>query len=122
MRAVGFDDARGSLVPFEGDQLPFVPNRIFIVQSVPAGTIRGCHAHLHQRHMLICVSGRVEVQVRFDHQHQSITLDQPQTGLLIEPGVWSSQRFITDDTILLALASGPYDPNDYTSEEDDHGG
>ena len=54
-----FDDARGRLAPFEFNQLPFVPLRMFVVRDVPVGTTRGGHAHRSQRHLLICLAGKV---------------------------------------------------------------
>lgn len=111
-----FDDVRGSLLSFEFELLPFLPRRAFVVQDVPVDTIRGRHAHLKQRQILVCLAGSVEVEVRLHDHRQSITLDRPQAGLLIEAGVWCSQRFITDGSILLVLASGRYDPEGYAPE------
>jgi hypothetical protein len=55
--------------------------------------------------------------VRVEGDHRSFVLDQPQTGLLMESGVWSSQTFAADGSILVGLASAPYDRNDYQTEE-----
>ena len=35
----------------------------------------------------------------------------------MESGVWSSQTFAADGSILVGLASAPYDRNDYQTEE-----
>lgn len=120
VRAPRFDDERGSLVPFE--QMPFPPHRVFVIRDVPRETIRGRHAHREQRQVLICLSGAVEVDIRLHDRRQSIVLNDPQTGLLIEPGVWSSLRFITDDSVLLGLASGDYDPEGYVARDADRVG
>jgi dTDP-4-dehydrorhamnose 3,5-epimerase-like enzyme len=117
-----FDDSRGGLVPFEFDQLPFVPRRMFVVQDVPVQTVRGRHSHAKQRQIMICLAGRIEVDVRSGQHHASITIDHSQTGLLVEPGVWNSQKFVVDGSILLVLASGAYGPADYTTDDADSGG
>lgn len=113
LRTPRFEDARGGLVPFTFDELPFEPRRLFVVSDVPVDTIRGRHAHLAQRQILICLSGRVEVEVRLNDQQRTIELARPESGLLIEPGVWAAQKFLRSKSVLLVLASGNYDPSDY---------
>jgi dTDP-4-dehydrorhamnose 3,5-epimerase-like enzyme len=105
-------------VPFEFRELPFVPRRVYTVQSVPVGTIRGRHALLSQRQILICVSGQIDVRIRSHDWLGAVTLDQPDTGLLVEPGVWTSQEFMFSGTVLLVMASAPHDPNGYVAEPD----
>ncbi len=111
-----FDDADGSLVPFEFDRLPFSPHRMFVVSSVPVDTVRGRHALLEQQQLLVCLAGRIDVEVRWLHLEAFVTLDQADVGLLINPGVWSSQRFIADASMLLGLSSGSYDPDGYETK------
>jgi hypothetical protein len=114
-----FDDPRGMLVPVEFDALPFTPQRAFVVGDVPVGTIRGRHALGTQRQLLMCLAGRIEITVRRDDVEASVVLDQPQTGLLLEAGVWISLRFALDGSMLLVLASGAYDPSEYVQEDGD---
>lgn len=111
-----FDDARGSLVPFEFEQLPFLPRRMFVVRDVPIDTVRGRHALMEQQQFLVCLVGAVEVEARLHNHRQTIALDRPDVGLLIEPGIWSSQRFVADGSVLLGLASGDFDPQGYATE------
>ena len=56
-----FDDRRGSLLPFEFNNLDFESKRIFIVNQVPTGEIRGNHSHYKTKQLLICLNGKCEV-------------------------------------------------------------
>lgn len=108
-----FRDERGTLYPCEFPQLPFVPSRSFHIAGVPAKTSRGGHSHNRQRQLIFCVSGTLDIELRCRHLKTNLTLNNPKLGLLLEPGVWSSQIFESESTVALVLASGPYDPTDY---------
>lgn len=116
LRAPRFDDVRGALAAFEFDDLPFEPRRVFTVQDVPAGTVRGQHAVLNQSQLLIAAVGRIDVEVRDRTERDVITLDSPQEGLLIEPGIWSALTFVGDGTMLVSLASGAFEHARYATE------
>ncbi len=54
-------DERGSLSIIDLSKIPFVPKRVFSVYDVPAGTVRGKHAHWMCQQYLFCVKGKIEV-------------------------------------------------------------
>jgi dTDP-4-dehydrorhamnose 3,5-epimerase-like enzyme len=101
-------DLRGALTPFEFAALPFMPRRIFVVSDVPVGTTRGKHAHRNGRQLLVCLSGRVRIDMRSGNISESIVLDGSEHGLLIDSGVWAAQTYLVRGTVLLVLASEPY--------------
>jgi dTDP-4-dehydrorhamnose 3,5-epimerase-like enzyme len=103
------EDNRGVLVPIEFSDLPFEPRRAFTVSGVPPGTARGGHAHRSGRQFLVCPTGRVRVRLRDRTGVETVVLDRPDQGLLIEPGVWSEQVYELDETVLLVFVSEPYD-------------
>jgi len=109
-------DARGVLTPFDLARLPFRPERVFTVTLAPAGTRRGGHGHRDQRQMLACVAGRVDVELRASGTGPVKVTLPPGRALLVEPGVWTAQTFETVGAVLLVLASGPYDPDEYFHE------
>jgi UDP-2-acetamido-3-amino-2,3-dideoxy-glucuronate N-acetyltransferase len=109
-------DMRGSLLPLDFAQLPFLPCRAFVVRDVPAGTVRGRHAHRRGSQLLVRLTGRVLVDMRFEGQEDLVTLDRSDRALLIGPGVWAEQTYLDPGSILLVLASDPYDPHDYLPE------
>jgi UDP-2-acetamido-3-amino-2,3-dideoxy-glucuronate N-acetyltransferase len=103
------EDNRGVLVPIEFADLPFVPRRAFTISGVPTGTARGGHAHRSGRQFLMCPSGRVRIRLRDRNGEETVVLDRPDQGLLIEPGVWSEQVYELDETVLLVFVSKAYD-------------
>jgi UDP-2-acetamido-3-amino-2,3-dideoxy-glucuronate N-acetyltransferase len=107
-------DLRGNLVARQIDNgLPFPPQRCFMVSDVPSKELRGEHAHRECEQLLICVSGSVNVLCDDGEHRQEFTLDTPELGLHIGPMVWGTQYRYSKDSVLLVLASLPYDPNDY---------
>lgn len=109
-----FRDSRGLLSVAEtGDQIPFEVKRIFLVSGVPGVDIRGEHAHLTLRQVLICVHGSCEVIADDGENRQSFLLDDPSLGVLLPPLVWGVQHRFTPDAVLLVLASEKYNPADY---------
>jgi dTDP-4-dehydrorhamnose 3,5-epimerase-like enzyme len=106
-------DERGLLVPFDFDTLPFRPRRSFFVADAPVGTVRGGHAHRSALQLLVCIKGRIEVLMRHGQDEVSALLDATPSGLVIEAGVWSSQKYLEPGSVLLVFASEPYDPTSY---------
>ncbi len=103
-------DPRGWLTPIDFSGLPFQPARVFAVTDVPSGARRGGHGHREQRQLMVCARGRVHVELRVPGAEPETMTLQPGKGLLVEPGVWATQTYGTTDTVLVVLASGPYDP------------
>jgi UDP-2-acetamido-3-amino-2,3-dideoxy-glucuronate N-acetyltransferase len=113
-------DLRGSLTAGEFAQdLPFVPQRYFMVYDVPTQEVRGEHAHRACHQFLICVRGSVVVLLDNGRERREITLDRVDVGLHIPPLIWGTQYRYTADAVLFVLASHPYDPRDYIRTYDE---
>ena len=106
-------DLRGVLLPLDFDALPFVPQRLFVVHDVAPGTTRGGHAHRRARHLLVRLSGVIDVELRAAGQRVPVVLDRSDLGLLVEPGVWIAHTYGADAR-LLVLGSEPHDPAAYS--------
>ena len=111
-------DERGSLIAAEcPETLPFTPHRMFLVDHVPAGQVRGDHAHRECHQFLVCTAGSVEVELIEPSEKTSvITLEGPDRGLHIPPLVWARQRYRDPNSQLLVLASHPYSPAEYITD------
>ncbi len=107
-------DMRGSLVVAEfGTDLPFVPQRFFIVYDVPSRDVRGEHAHRECEQFLVCVKGSLRAIVDDGVQRSEYLLDSPNIGLHMTAMTWGTQFAYSDDAVLAVFASHPYDNNDY---------
>jgi len=107
-------DERGALaaMDFVGD-LPFRPRRMFAVHDVPAGQMRGEHAHRRCHQLLIALTGSVTVLVDDGRQRTEVRLDDPTVGLHVPPMTWGGQFGHTPGTVLVVLASEHYAETDY---------
>jgi UDP-2-acetamido-3-amino-2,3-dideoxy-glucuronate N-acetyltransferase len=113
-----FSDLRGRLTAGEipGGEVAFTPRRWFLVYGVPSRDVRGEHAHRVCEQFLICVSGRVTVAVDDGERRGEVVLSEPTIGIYVPPLVWASQFHYEPHSVLLVLASHPYDPADYIRE------
>lgn len=113
-----FEDLRGRLTAGElpGEGVPFEPRRWFLVYGVPSREVRGEHAHRQCHQFLICVSGSVKIVVDDGRDRAEVLLASPSDGLYVPPMVWATQFGYTPESVLLVLASDPYDPEDYIRE------
>ena len=116
-RLAEHSDHRGGLIVGEfPNSLPFEPARFFVVKDVPAGSVRGAHAHKACHQFLICLNGSCNAFVDNGMERQVVRLATPGIGLYMPPMTWGSQFGHASDTVLLVLASHAYDANDYVHD------
>lgn len=108
-------DVDGILVPIEFKDLPFVPQRIFYVTNVPAGEIRGQHAHYQTEQILICLKGYIKVGIH-DGDLWNTSFIGPNESIYIKKMEWDYQQFLTGNDILLSICSTNYDKSDYIED------
>jgi acetyltransferase-like isoleucine patch superfamily enzyme/dTDP-4-dehydrorhamnose 3,5-epimerase-like enzyme len=115
-----FEDMRGMLSVGEvGAQLPFRPQRWFLVYDVPSKEVRGEHAHKTLHQFLVCTHGRCSVMADDGQNRAEFVLDRPGIGVYIPPMVWAAQYLYSPDAVLLVLASAAYDSADYIRDYDE---
>jgi len=113
------DDNRGSLCFGEvRKEIPFAVQRVFWVFGTPTGTVRGHHAHREGWQVHICLNGWAKVSLDNGREKSDVTLDSPDSGLLISPHVWHSFQLSSSAT-LFVLTSNNYDETDYLRHYDD---
>ena len=111
-----FLDNRGSLYVVNFSDLPFMPQRIFYIKDVPTFEDRGNHAHKSCHQILIALNGSVEVELINTDGSAYFNLSNPKLGLHIPPLNWGIQKNFQEGTILLVLASEPYNKNEYITQ------
>jgi hypothetical protein len=113
-------DSRGSLTVGEvPSELPFSPNRFFIVHGVPSIELRGEHAHKRCEQFLLCIHGSCRVMVDDGFSRCETILDKPDTGIYMPALIWGTQYRYSSDAVLLVFASQAYDPSDYIRTYDE---
>lgn len=108
-------DERGSLTAIDYKELPFSPiERVFFVNNVPFGSIRGGHAHRKTSQFLLCISGQVFVYLNDGFKTWIISLKKNQ-GVFIPPLIWDTQ-FFCSNTHVVVFANTKYDRSDYITD------
>lgn len=114
-------DPRGNLSFIESARhVPFSVKRVFYIYDVPGGETRGGHAHRECSCVLIAVSGSFDLRLTDGKDEMTITLNRSNKGVLIPPGVWDTMLNFTTGTVALALASHPYEEEDYIRDYDEY--
>lgn len=115
IRLAAFESDTGVLTPVTFAEHSFVAVRAFVVRAA-AGAERGGHAHLRGRQLLMWVSGEIDIEL--DHRGRSTTVELRRDGdaVLVEPGVWASQRYRGDQPTMVVFCDTEYDPADYVHE------
>jgi hypothetical protein len=114
-------DARGNLTFVESDiHVPFSIRRVYYLYDVPSRSDRGGHSHYDLWQLLIAVSGSFCVSVNDGNNHEEISLNAPDEGLLIGPGVWRELSRFSSGSVCLVLASALYSEADYIRDYSTH--
>jgi dTDP-4-dehydrorhamnose 3,5-epimerase-like enzyme len=113
IKLLQFEDYRGELTEINFDELPFKPLRAFYIRGVPVNSVRGRHAHKEGDQILICLSGRIEVELRRNNKRETVTCETNNFGLLIKQGIWAKQTYLREDSILLVLCSHLFNKDSY---------
>lgn len=110
------ENRRGNLSVIEKDTLPFKIERVYYLYDVPSDAFRGGHAHKNLKQFLIPISGSFDVVLKDGINSKTVTLNKPNKGLLIVPGIWRELENFSSGAICLVLASNTYDEDDYIRE------
>lgn len=109
-----FEDARGTLVPFElAHILPFSVIRMFTVSNVPTDAIRGQHGHYACYQAFTALVGSVRITLSDGAGVCTLVLGTPQDILVVPPGIWAQQDNFSSNAVVSVFASEAYNPEDY---------
>lgn len=104
----------GNITIVEGDEnVPFTTKRIYYLYDIPGGGKRGGHAHKQLFQLLVAASGSFDVLLDDGINKKIVTLNRPDYGLLIVPGIWRELFEFSSGSVCLVLASEKYDEADY---------
>ncbi|MBQ4822195.1 FdtA/QdtA family cupin domain-containing protein [Aquimarina sp. MMG016] len=106
-------DPRGNIAVIEKETIPFETKRVYYLYDVPSTSKRGGHAHIDLFELLIPVSGIFDVILDDGKERQKITLNKPDKGLLIVPGIWRELENFSSGSVCLVLASNVFMEEDY---------
>lgn len=97
-------------------EIPFNTKRVYYLYDIPSGETRGGHAHYNLHQLIVAAMGSFDVVLHDGQNEKRITLNQPNQGLLVVPGIWRELEYFSAGAILLVLASETYLNEDYIRE------
>ena len=100
--------------------IPFETKRVYYLYDVPNRADRGAHAHKELYQLVVAVSGSFDIELFDGIDKVKYTLNQPDQGLLIVPGIWRDLNNFSGGGICLVLASHEYDEEDYIRDLTDY--
>ena len=107
-------DKRGNLSVIESENhVPFSIKRSYLIYDVPGGAVRGGHAFIKQKEMVIALSGSLDVIVFDGQKEQKFSLNRSYQGLYIPNGLWRHMENFATNTLVLVISNSDYNENDY---------
>lgn len=93
--------------------VPFEVKRIYYLYDVPGGESRGGHGHRELQQLIVAASGSFDLVLDDGKYKKVVTLNRPDYGVYITPGIWRDIINFSSGSICLVLASHKYDEKDY---------
>lgn len=107
----------GNITIVEGQKnFPFDVRRIYYLYDIPGGENRGGHAHKELRQLIVAASGSFDVLLDDGQNKKIVTLNRPDYGLMVVPGIWRELIEFSSGAICLVLASEIYREDDYLKD------
>lgn len=107
----------GNITIVEGNKnVPFDVKRIYYLYDIPGGEDRGAHGHKELKQLIVAASGSFNVMLDDGLNKKVVTLNRPDYGLLIVPGIWRELMEFSSGAVCLVLASEIYIDEDYIRE------
>lgn len=104
----------GNMTIVEGQKnVPFDIKRIYYLYDIPGGEDRGGHAHKELHQLIVAASGSFDVFLDDGINKKIVTLNRPDFGLMVVPGIWRELMEFSSGAICLVLASHRYNEEDY---------
>jgi len=101
---------------YENEHVPFPIARIYYLYDIPGGAERAGHAHKELQQLLVSLSGSFDIVIDDGSHREVLTLSRPYYGLYIPRLIWRELINFSSGSVCLALASLPYDPDDYIED------
>jgi dTDP-4-dehydrorhamnose 3,5-epimerase-like enzyme len=107
----------GNITIVEGVlNIPFDIKRVYYLYDIPGGEDRGGHAHKELQQLVVAASGSFNVLLDDRKNKKIVTLNRPDYGLLVVPGIWRELIAFSSGAVCLVLASDVYKETDYIRE------
>lgn len=100
--------------------IPFEVKRVYYVYDTKPDAIRGAHALNNQSQIVVAITGSCEAHLTNGQDKETVVLDNPNKGLLIESMIWREFKNFAPGTVLLSITSDVYRQEDYIKNFEDY--
>lgn len=102
-------DATGSLSVMEyGKEIDFLVKRVFFLRNIASDTVRGLHSHKDLKQILVCLHGKLTIELDTGIEKQSIQLTPDANSLYLDGRVWRTMTNFCEHTVLMVLCDREY--------------
>ena len=105
-------EKNGSLVFIENKKSKFEIKRVFFVDA-KKNSIRGKHAHKKISQIIICLTGKIEIECDDGQNKKKFILNKKEQSLVIPKLIWSTLKYKSKNTIISVLCNGYYSEREY---------
>ena len=98
----------GILSVIEQPEIPFDVKRVFWVHNTSSGAVRGNHATIDTKLVLVTVSGCCDVTIDDGVEKKIIHLNNSENGVFINNMLWRSMSNFSDDCVVMAFCDQRY--------------
>lgn len=98
--------------------LPFATKRVYYLYDIPGGESRGGHAHKELYQLITALSGSFDILLDDGIRKRVFSINRPDMGLLIVPGIWREIFNFSSGCTCFVLASEKYSEADYIRDYD----
>ncbi len=112
------ENSLGNIAVIENGTIPFEIKRVYYLFDIPSSAKRGGHSHKKLQQILIAISGSFDVVLKDGKIKNTVTLNKPDRGLLIENNTWRELENFSSGAVCLVLASEIFDEEDYIRDFD----
>jgi dTDP-4-dehydrorhamnose 3,5-epimerase-like enzyme len=115
-----YQNETGTLSFFEAERhIPFDIRRVYYIYDVQGNSRRGFHAHRALEQVLLCIHGSCKILLDNGKEQETVLLDKPNEGLIVENPIWREMYDFSPGAVLLVMASQYYDEADYIRDYDE---
>ena len=115
-----FKDERGGLSVLEkNNNVPFDIKRLYYLYYTKKNQIRGVHAHKKLEQIIIAFAGKFEILLDDGKTKKTFSIDRPNLGLYVSPGIWREVYPLEENGVCAVLASRKYEEEDYIHDYKD---
>ena len=97
----------------------FKPKRVFYISSSKKNEIRGGHAHKIDKQIIGCISGKISFTVDDGYNFKNYPLDKNSQFIYVPTNIWTSTKYINQNSIVIVLSSESYDESSYIRNYDE---